>query len=124
MGAAATFVGASQLIALLDRTDPEHRNGDIALRLELDAGPALVTTNYEVVKASLELRRRHGIDGPRKLLGEFLPFLHVEWCSRADHATAVAVHLSAGGGPGDLVDCVSAEIIRRTGATPMYWIDR
>jgi predicted nucleic acid-binding protein len=116
---AASFIDAARLVTLLDRGEPDHSRTGYLLRIELDGGAALVTSNYEVVKASLELQRRHGIDGPRRLLHEFVPFLHLEWCTRRDHATAVEVHLAADAGPGDLVDCVSAEIMRGTGARPM-----
>ena len=121
MSIAATFIGAARLVALLDRDEPDHTFAGHMLQIELDGRVALVTSNYEVVKASLELQRRHGIDGPRQLLEGFVPFLHVEWCTRHDHATAVAAHLAAdaGAGAGDLVDAVSAQIMRRTGARPM-----
>jgi predicted nucleic acid-binding protein len=119
MSLTATFIDAAGLITLLDRNEPDHDLNGNLLRIQLNGGVALVTSNYEVVKAALELQRRHGIDGPRQLLRGFVPFLHVEWCSRRDHATAVAAHLAGNGDAGDLVDVTSAEIMRRTGAQPM-----
>ena len=119
MSPVASFIDAARLVALLDRGEPEHTFVGHMLRIELDAGSELVTSNYEVVKASLELQRRHGIDGPRRLLHGFLPYLHLEWCTRRDHTTAVEVHLTADTGSTDLVDCVSAEIMRRTGVASM-----
>jgi hypothetical protein len=119
MSSVASFINAARLVRLLDRDEPEHALTGYLLQIELDAGTALVTSNYEVVKASLELQRRHGVDGPRRLLHGFVPFLHVEWCTRLDHALAVEVHLTADPDSGDLVDAVSAAIVRRIGAKSM-----
>ncbi len=119
MSPGASFIDAARLVTLLDRGEPDHDFAGQLLRIEIDAGCALVTSNYEVVKASLELQRRHGVEGPRKLLHEFVPFLHVEWCTRRDHDTGVEVHLAGDADSGDLVDCVSAEIVRRISARPL-----
>ncbi len=117
MSPAAGFVDAARLVTLLDRDEPDHTLNEHMLRVELQAGIGLVTSNYEIVKASLELQRRHGVDGPRQLLHGFVPFLRVEWCTRHDHATAAEVLLAGGAGAGDLVDCASAAIRRRIGVT-------
>jgi predicted nucleic acid-binding protein len=120
MSPSAAFIDAAHLIALLDRDEPEHGFTESLLRIELNAGAALVSSNYEVIKASLELQRRHGIEGSRQLLHGLVPFLHVEWCTRRDHLTAVEVHLADASGAKDLVDCVTAGIARRLGAGRMY----
>ena len=120
---AAAFLDAARLVALLDRDEPEHRDSENMLHIELNAKVALVTSNYDVVKASLELQRRHGVEGSRVLLHRLVPCLHVEWCTRRDHAAAVEAHLAgsgANGGANDLVDCVAAEIARRVGFPPLF----
>lgn len=120
MSPVAAFIDATRMVALLDRDEPEHGMSENMLRIELNAEAALVTSNYDVVKASLELQRRHGIEGPRRLLHELVPCLHVEWCLRRDHVAAVEAHLAGASGAKDLVDCVAAEIMRRVGVTPMF----
>ena len=108
------------MVALLDRDEPEHKDSENMLRIELDAGAVLLTSNYDVVKASLELQRRHGIMGPRLLLHDLVPCLHVEWCLRRDHLAAVEAHLAGANDAKDLVDCVAAEIMRRVGVNPTF----
>ena len=124
MSPAAAFIDAARLVALLDRDEPEHGITENLLRIELNAGAALVTSNYDVVKASLELQRRYGIEGPRLLVHGLVPCLHVEWCTRRDHLVAVEAHLADASGTKDLVDCVAGEIARRVGVTPMFRGDR
>ena len=93
MSSVASFINAARLVRLLDRDEPEHALTGYLLQIELD--------------------------GPRRLLHGFVPFLHVEWCTRLDHALAVEVHLTADPDSGDLVDAVSAAIVRRIGAKSM-----
>lgn len=112
-----TFVSADLLVAILDRGEPGHGLLRDLWRLEFDADSALVTTNYSVAKAALELHRRYGIIGPRDLLEAVLPAMHVEWCTRADHATAVAALLAASDLRRDFVDHVDEQIRRRLGIT-------
>ena len=82
-------------------------------QLEIDAGATLVTRNYSVLKASLELHRRHGSAALATLVTITLPAMHVEWCTRADHDTAVAALLAADHPRLDLVDRVDEQIRRR-----------
>jgi predicted nucleic acid-binding protein len=120
MSPAAAFIDAARLIALLDRNEPNHAISKSMLRIELGAAAVLVTSDYDVLKASLELQRRYGIEGPRRLIRGVVPFLHVEWCARRDYVAAVEAHLADTTGAKDLVDCVAAEIIRRIGVSPLF----
>lgn len=120
MSLLTAFISAPDMVAWLDRDDPQHTMTGFRLRIEVDAEATLLTSNYEIAKAALELQRRHGIEGPRVLLREFVPFLHIEWCTQRDHETAVEVLLAGEADPGDLVTCVSAEIMRRTGTKPSF----
>ena len=127
------YVGAAQLVALLDREEDRHRSAVSSLRIELEAEAPFMTTNYEVLKASLALQRRHGPEGAGTLLLAAVPFLHLEWVSRADHEAGVAAFLSglrqthpvaadADEPPphaADLADHVALEVMRRVGAEPM-----
>ena len=61
-----------------------------------------------------------GIDGSRRLTRGLPPPLHVEWCTRRDHAAAVEVYLGETSGADDLVDCVGVEIAGRVGVSPMF----
>jgi hypothetical protein len=93
---AATFFTASALIRLLDRRDPDHHASRGLFSMELECGSALVTTNYAVLLASLELQRHHGVAGPQALAELLLPAMRVEWVTRRDHDLGLAAVLAAG----------------------------
>ena len=117
------YIDATHLVTLLDRTEEGHRSAVFSFRLEMEIAPKLMSSNYDVVKAELELQRRHGIRGGCTLLEDVLPFLHIEWCTRSDHDAAVAAflgqHPGSGAEPRDLVECVATQIVRRVGAESM-----
>jgi predicted nucleic acid-binding protein len=124
MSRVAAYLDSDRLVTLLDQDEEGHRSAVFSIRLELDAGSPLMTSNYAVVKAALELQRRHGVEGARRLLEELVPFMHVEWCTRTDHRAAVAALLVQGRASDkchpDLVDCLAQQVMRRTGARPMF----
>jgi len=108
-----TFVDAADLIAVLDRTAPDHALAGHLWQFQFDIGGALLTTDYALVKATLELHRRYGVAGLRDLLEEILPALCVEYCTEADLATGATALLSANDSAGDLVDRVDESVRRR-----------
>lgn len=108
-----TFVDAAGLVAVLDRTIPGHQFMGDLWRLEFDSRSTLVTTNYSVVKAALDLQQRHGLAGIADLFRVTLPALRVEWCTRADHDLAVAALMASSDTTHDLVDCVDEQVKER-----------
>lgn len=121
VGSGATYLHGGDLIALLDRADPGHSQAVTALRVEMQIESLFMTSDFDVVKASLELQRRHALDGPRRLVNAVLPYVHVEWCTPRDYASAVAIQLAADvAAANDLVDCVADQIIRRSGAQEFF----
>lgn len=109
------FVDTSFLVALLDRDDAR---ASAALRLWSDADSslaAIVTSNYVVVEAAAVVQRRWGLAETRRLLGELLAPVAVEWVSAEDHARAVDLLLLAARRDLSLVDCTSFELMRRLG---------
>jgi hypothetical protein len=108
-----TFVDAADLIAVLDRTAPDHALAGHLWQFQFDIGGTFLTTDYAVVKATLELHRRYGVAGVRDLLEQVVPALRVEYCTEADLAMGAAALLSAGDDDGDLVDGVDEGVRRR-----------
>ena len=123
MSPAAAFLDATRLVALLDRDEPEHANTENMLHIELNAEVALVTSNYDVVKASLELQRRHGDRGAARAPApaRAVPARRMVYASRPRRGgRSPSRRERRHGGAKDLVDCVAAEIARRVGITPMF----
>ena len=117
----ATFLAASDLVCLLDRRASEHGLARDLMRIEFEAGSALLTSNYAVLAASLDLQRSYGVAGPRALAEGLLPAMHVAWATRRDHQLGFAA-LVAGGehdadGPApDLGLRVDRQVAARVGA--------
>jgi hypothetical protein len=96
------FVDRTGLLSVLDRTHPDHSAARILWEMECDAGSSLVTTNYAALAAAIELQARYGVEGVRALHELVLPAMHVEWCSRRDHAMAAAALLARDDADADL----------------------
>lgn len=107
------FVDTAALIAVLAPATTEQRLVGQLWQFELDAGSVLVTTDYALTRASVQLQRSHGSAGLRLLHEVVAPALHVEWCTRADHDRAVAALLASGPGGPDLFGCVDEQTKRR-----------
>jgi hypothetical protein len=97
------FVDSTALIAVLDRTTPDHLVAGGLWRFELDVHSTLVTTDCTVLKTALELQERHGLSGVDQLFRVVVPALRVERCTDADVEVAVATLLAAGDPERDLV---------------------
>ncbi len=110
-----TFVDAGTLVAVLDREADAHRLAAALWQLEFDAGSALLTTDWSLLKAGLAIQARHGVHALAPLLTVVAPALHVEWCSPPDFELAVAAHLAAPADTVDLVDRLEAQVMRRLG---------
>ncbi len=113
MSARLTFVDAAALVAILAPATPEDRLVGQQWQFELDATTTLVTTDYALTRASVELQAGHGPAGLRALHELVAPALHVEWCTRPDYERAVAALLASGGRGADLFDAVDEQVRRR-----------
>lgn len=107
------FIDRAGLIAVLDRDEPGHLMARVLWEMHCDEASGLVTTNYAVLLAAIEIQARHGIDGVRILCERVLPAMHVEWCRPSDHALATAALLAQDSGHGDLGRRVDEQVRSR-----------
>jgi|SRR5712691_4821976 len=118
------FADTSALYAVLDRDDENHLTARATWDLLLKGGAILVTSNYVLVETCALVQRRLGLDALRILQDDIFPLLTVEWISRAQHDSAIAVVLSAGRKGLSLVDCVSFGLMRSAGLRKAFAFDR
>lgn len=120
----SVFVDTSALLAVLDQNDRSHPDAKkywITL-LESDANP--VCHNYILVETSAIVLRRFGFDALRLFERDVAPVMQVVWVAEEVHQAAVGAQLVAARSPLSLVDCVSFEIMRRTGLRTAFTFDR
>lgn len=113
------FVDAYAMLTLLERDAPDHFVARTMLDISLETRGGLVSTNYEVVRASLLVQERHDIAGLRALLQSLVPLLRIQWCSAEEHEAAVEMLLTSPGTQKDLVTALSNLIMRRRHIAPL-----
>jgi predicted nucleic acid-binding protein len=118
------FVDTSALLAVLDRNDRNHPAAKARWVGMLEAGDELVSHNYVLVETSAVVLRRLGLEAIHVFEHDVVPALQVIWVTREVHEAAAGSHLVAGRRSLSLVDCVSFEIMRRTGLRSAFAFDR
>jgi len=118
------FIDTSALLAVLDGDDANHAAAKSKWGKALGDGDALVCHNYILVETSALVLRKLGIEAVRVLERDIVPVLGVVWVSREVHDASVSAHLAAARRSLSLVDCVSFEIMRRTGIDKAFAFDR
>jgi predicted nucleic acid-binding protein len=117
------FIDTSAFYALLDRDDKNYQRGKRLWTEILDAGYALVTSNYVLVETFALLQSRLGFDAARGFQEDLVPILHVEFVTSDLHRLGVAALLSASRRGLSLVDCVSFELMRNSGIKTAFTFD-
>lgn len=120
----SVFIDTSAFYAILDRSDQEHASAAEVWRRILDEGIDPVTSNYVVVETSALVQHRLGIGALRAFADDVLGVVRIEWVSSADHGKAMAAVLVAARRRLSLVDCLSFEVMRRTGVRTAFAFDR
>jgi predicted nucleic acid-binding protein len=118
------FVDTSAILAVLDAGDTNHTQAKAVWERTLGAGEELVSHNYILVETSAVIQRRLGLEAVCVFERDIVPVLRLVWVTREVHETAASAHLLAARRTLSLVDCVSFEIMRRTGIRSAFVFDR
>jgi predicted nucleic acid-binding protein len=117
------FVDTSAFLAVLDRNDRNHPAAKACWIKMLESVDEPVCHNYVLVETSAVVLRRLCLEAEHVFLRDVVPVLRVVWVTREIHEAAAGAHLLAGRRTLSLVDCVSFEIMRRTGLRSAFAFD-
>jgi predicted nucleic acid-binding protein len=118
------FIDTSALLAVLDADDANHKAARSFWESSITAGDTLVSHNYVLVETSALALRKLGLEARRVLERDIVPILRVVWVTRDIHGSATSAQLAASRRSLSLVDCVSFEIMRRSGIRAAFSFDR
>jgi predicted nucleic acid-binding protein len=109
------FVDTSGFYALLDGTDPLHKQCRDGFRRAAEETWRLVTTNYVVHESWALIQSRLGWEALDAWRDRVLPRCEITWVEEALHALGEARCRQARERRLSLTDCVSIELMRRRG---------
>jgi predicted nucleic acid-binding protein len=118
------FVDTSALLAVLDGSDHNHTKAVPYWKKIIKSNDLLLCHNYILVETSALLLRRFGMEALRVFEQDIFPILRSIWVTKEIHSAAVSAHLMADRHTLSLVDCVSFEVMRRTGVRKAFAFDR
>jgi predicted nucleic acid-binding protein len=118
------FADTSALYAVLDANDSKHAKAKQFWDKIIRCDDILLCHNYILVETSALVLRRLGMEAVRVFEEDIYPILHIIWVTREIHSAGVSAHLMADRRILSLVDCVSFEVMRRTGIRKAFAFDR
>ncbi|NOR15728.1 MAG: PIN domain-containing protein [Candidatus Aminicenantes bacterium] len=118
------FVDTSAFLAVLDENDANHSAAKPFWNKIISVGNVLLCHNYILVETSALVLRRFGMEAIRVFEQDIIPILRIIWVNKEIHSAAVSAHLVAERHTLSLVDCVSFEVMRRTGVQKVFAFDR
>jgi len=111
----SVFVDTSAFFAVLDADDENHDAAKQMWEDLLTQEAVLVCSNYVLVETLALVQRRLGIPAVRVFQEDIVPVLNIEWVDESLHQVGIASVLAAARRELSLVDCVTFEIMRRSG---------
>jgi predicted nucleic acid-binding protein len=117
------FVDTSAFYALLDADDGQHQAARQAWMTLLNEATDLVCSNYVVVETTALVQNRLGMEAVRVLQEDVLPVARIEWVDEPTHQAGVTALLTAGRRHLSLVDCISFDLMRRSGIRRVFAFD-
>lgn len=118
------FIDTSAFLAVLDESDSHHKAAKPFWTKIINAGDILLCHNYILVESSALIARRLGIEAARVFEQDIVPTLQIIWVTKEVHYAAAGAQLVANRSTLSLVDCVSFEVMRRTGIQKAFAFDR
>ena len=117
------FVDTSAFYAVLDASDAHHSAAGRIWRGLVEHRSDMVSSNYVLVESFALLQRHLGHEAARAFQTDMLPVVDVQWVDESMHAAGVAALLTAARRQLSLVDCVSFELMRRSGLREAFAFD-
>ena len=118
------LVDTSAFHAVLDRSDNNHTKAAQYWEKIINKGDVLLCHNYILVETSALILRRLGMEAIRVFEQDIIPILRIIWITKEVHSAAVSAHIMADRRTLSLVDCISFEVMRRTGLRKAFAFDR
>lgn len=118
------FVDTSAFLAVLDGSDKKHTAARQFWERIIRNADVLLCHNYILVETSALILRRLGMEAVRVFEQDIFPILRIFRVTKEVHSAAVSAHLMADRRTLSLVDCVSFEVMRRTGVRKAFAFDR
>jgi predicted nucleic acid-binding protein len=101
------YVDSSAFYALLDRSDPHHKEASTLWKVLLHDDVTLITSNYVVAETAKLLQDKIGFEAARLWNRDILGILDVCWVDATMHQHAYELWLNLGRMRLSLIDCVS-----------------
>lgn len=118
------FIDTSAFLAVLDGSDKNHKAARPFWESIVRGEDVLLCHNYILVETSALILRRFGMEAVRVFEEDIFPILRIIWVTKEVHSAGVSAHLMADRRSLSLVDCVSFEVMRRTGVRKAFAFDR
>jgi predicted nucleic acid-binding protein len=118
------FADTSALYAVLDADDNKHTKAKQFWDKVIKSDDNLLCHNYILGETSALVLRRLGMEAVYIFEQDIVPILRIFWVSREVHQAAISAQLIANKRSLSLVDCVSFEVMRRTGVRKAFAFDR
>ncbi|UCE40573.1 MAG: PIN domain-containing protein [Candidatus Aminicenantes bacterium] len=118
------FADTSALYAVLDADDSKHTKAKQFWDKVIKSDDMLLCHNYILVETSALVSRRLGMEAVYIFEQDIVPILRIFWVCREVHQAAISAQLMADRRSLSLVDCVSFDVMRRTGIRKAFSIDR
>lgn len=118
------FVDTSAWLAVMDQDDYQHRMALKIWTVLIEGRHHLWTSNYVLVETLALLQRRLGLEALRSFQLDIVPLLEVAWVDGELHNSAMMQVILVNHRRLSLVDCLSFELLHRSGDRLVFAFDR
>ena len=119
----SVFVDTSAFLAILDTDDEEHAAAKRIWEHLIATHQAMVCSSYILAETVALVQRRLGVEAVRTFQHDIYPLLHIKWVDEPIHRAGMAAVIAASRRKLSLVDCVSFDVMRRSGLHQVFGFD-